>query len=94
MARDDRRAPGGLEGLSRDEEIDRRVLLDQVAALRFDEEELDELSWSPITYSYLLGGGLFALLQPRVRAARGSACQRRRAAWRAFPPSSMRRGPT
>ena len=50
------------EGLSRDEEIDRRVLLDQVDALRFDEEELDELSWSPIVYSYLLGGGLFSLL--------------------------------
>jgi uncharacterized protein (DUF885 family) len=43
-------------------EIDRRVLIDQVDALRFDEEELDELSWSPIVYSYLLGGGLFGLL--------------------------------
>jgi uncharacterized protein (DUF885 family) len=38
------------------------VLLDQIDALRFDEEELDELSWSPIVYSYLLGGGLFGLL--------------------------------
>jgi uncharacterized protein (DUF885 family) len=51
-----------LDGLSRDEEIDRRVLLAIIDELRFDEEELDELSWSPITYSYLLGGGLFALL--------------------------------
>jgi uncharacterized protein (DUF885 family) len=50
------------DGLARDEEIDRRVLLGQVDELIFDEEELDELSWSPITYSYLLGGGLFALL--------------------------------
>jgi uncharacterized protein (DUF885 family) len=49
-------------GLSREEEIDRRVLLATIEELRFDEEELDELSWSPITYSYLLGGGLFALL--------------------------------
>ncbi len=48
--------------LSRDEEIDRRVLLRQIDALRFDEEDLDEASWSPIIYSYLLGGGLFSLL--------------------------------
>ena len=47
---------------SRDEEIDRRVLMTQIDALRFDEEDLDELSWSPIVYSYLLGGGLFGLL--------------------------------
>jgi len=50
------------DGLSRDEEIDRRVLIGQIDELRFDEEELDELSWSPIVYSYLLGGGLFGLL--------------------------------
>ena len=50
------------DGLSRDAAIDRRVLLDQIDALRFDDEELDELSWSAITYSYLLGGGLFGLL--------------------------------
>ena len=50
------------DGLSREEEIDRRVLLGVIDELRFDEEELDELSWSPITYSYLLGGGLFSLL--------------------------------
>ena len=50
------------DGLSRDEEIDRRVLLREIDALRFDEEDLDEASWSPIVYSYLLGGGLFALL--------------------------------
>jgi uncharacterized protein (DUF885 family) len=50
------------EGLTRDEGIDRRVLLGTIDELRFDEEELDELSWSPIVYSYLLGGGLFALL--------------------------------
>ncbi|MGH2380133.1 MAG: DUF885 domain-containing protein [Candidatus Limnocylindria bacterium] len=50
------------EGLTRDEEIDRRVLLTQIDELRFDEEDLDEASWSPIVYSYLLGGGLFALV--------------------------------
>ncbi len=51
-----------MENLSRDEEIDRRVLLATIDELVFDEEELDELSWSPITYSYLFGGGLFGLL--------------------------------
>ena len=50
------------DGLTREEEIDRRVLLGTIDELRFDEEDLDELSWSPIVYSYLLGGGLFALL--------------------------------
>jgi uncharacterized protein (DUF885 family) len=50
------------DGLSREEEIDRRVLLGTIDELRFEEEDLDELSWSPIVYSYLLGGGLFALL--------------------------------
>jgi uncharacterized protein (DUF885 family) len=50
------------DGLSRDEAIDRRVLLGELDAMRFELEELDELSWNPLTYGYLLGGGLFALL--------------------------------
>jgi uncharacterized protein (DUF885 family) len=50
------------DGLSREEEIDRRVLVATIDELRFDEEELDELSWNPISYTYLLGGGLFGLL--------------------------------
>ena len=51
------------DGLSREEEeVDQRVLLGTIDELRFDEEDLDEPSWSPIVYSYLLGGGLFALL--------------------------------
>jgi uncharacterized protein (DUF885 family) len=50
------------DGLSPEEEIDRRVLLATIDELRFDEEDLDELSWSPIVYTYLLGGGLFGLL--------------------------------
>ena len=59
---DARAALESTDGLSREEEIDRRVLLDTIDELRFDEEELDELSWSPITYSYMLGAGLFGLL--------------------------------
>ncbi|HET8777837.1 MAG TPA: DUF885 family protein, partial [Candidatus Limnocylindria bacterium] len=51
-----------LDGLSREEEIDRRVLVATIDEMRFEEEDLDEASWSAITYSYLLGGGLFALL--------------------------------
>jgi uncharacterized protein (DUF885 family) len=51
-----------LDGLSREEEIDRRVLLGVIDELRFDAEDLDELSWNAIVYSYLLGGGLFSLL--------------------------------
>ena len=51
-----------MDGLGHDDEIDRRVLLASMEEMIFDEEELDEPSWSPIVYSYLLGGGLFALL--------------------------------
>jgi uncharacterized protein (DUF885 family) len=50
------------DGLSREEEIDRRVLLAAIDELIFDEEDLDELSWSAISYSYLIGAGLFGLL--------------------------------
>ena len=57
-----RRRLEALDGLGREEEIDRRVLVATVDELRFEEEELDEASWSPIVYVYLLGGGLFSLL--------------------------------
>lgn len=59
---DMRRSIEAAEGLTPDDEIDRRVLLGTIDEARFDEEDLDELSWSPIVYSYMLGGGLFALL--------------------------------
>ncbi|MEP6681250.1 MAG: DUF885 family protein, partial [Chloroflexota bacterium] len=45
-----------------DEAIDRDVLLTQIDALRFDEEELREHSWNAIAYVYLFGTGLFGLL--------------------------------
>jgi uncharacterized protein (DUF885 family) len=48
--------------LTPDEAIDRRVLLTQIDALRFDDEELDEHSWSAISYVYLFGTGLFGPL--------------------------------
>ena len=49
-------------GLDREQGIDRRVLLTQIDELRFDEEELDELAWNAVVYTYLFGGGLFSLL--------------------------------
>ena len=70
------RGPGRASAAS--EEIDRRVLLGVIDELRFEEEELDELSWSPISYSYILGSGLFSLLsrefaplQARLASAAG-----------------------
>src|ERR687895_2804446 len=56
-----------LEGLdtatlSRDDAFDRRILLDEIDNLRFNEEELDELHWNPIAYTYIFGTGLFSLL--------------------------------
>ena len=50
------------DALSRDEAIDRRILLESLAAMRFVEETLDEASWNPMTYVYLFGNGLFSLL--------------------------------
>jgi len=50
------------DALSRDDAIDRRILLENLAAIRFAEETLDEGSWNPMTYVYLFGNGLFMLL--------------------------------
>jgi len=48
--------------LSRDEAIDRGILLENMAAMRFSAEVLREHEWNPLAYVYLLGGGLFGLL--------------------------------
>jgi uncharacterized protein (DUF885 family) len=48
--------------LTHDEAIDRRILLENLAAMRFGEETLREASWNPLSYVYLLGSGLFALV--------------------------------
>ncbi|MGH2455240.1 MAG: DUF885 domain-containing protein [Candidatus Limnocylindria bacterium] len=50
------------DALDRDEAIDHRILLENLAAARFSEETLDEGSWNPLGYVYLWGNGLFALL--------------------------------
>jgi uncharacterized protein (DUF885 family) len=64
--------------LTRDEQIDRRILADHLAAFMFFEETLDEASWNPLSYVYLFGAGLFSLLarefappDERLRSAAG-----------------------
>lgn len=44
------------------EDVDRQVLLLELAAQRFAEEDLREETWSPLEWVYLLGGGIFPLL--------------------------------
>jgi uncharacterized protein (DUF885 family) len=48
--------------LSRDDAIDRELLLRELAAQRFAETELREEAWNPLEWVYLVGGGLFPLL--------------------------------
>lgn len=48
--------------LSRDEAIDRRILLENLAAGRFAADELREAEWNPMTYVYLFGSALFTML--------------------------------
>ncbi len=50
------------DSLTPDERIDRQLLLSELAALRFDESDLREACWDPLSYVYLLGGGIFPLL--------------------------------
>ena len=49
-------------GLSRDEAIDRELVLGELDAMRFGETELLEDAWDPLGWVYLLGDGLFTLL--------------------------------
>ena len=48
--------------LSRDEAIDRDLVVGELEAMRFGETELHEDSWDPLAWVYLLGDGLFTLL--------------------------------
>jgi uncharacterized protein (DUF885 family) len=47
--------------LSADERVDRDLLLDELASLRFSDTELREDAWSPMAWVYLIGEGLFRL---------------------------------
>jgi len=51
--------PGGL---TPDEAIDRRILLENIAAMRFFADELREPEWNPMSYVYLFGSALFTML--------------------------------
>ena len=48
--------------LSRDERADRDTLVGELEAMRFRDLELLEDRWDPLSWIYLLGGGLFPLL--------------------------------
>jgi uncharacterized protein (DUF885 family) len=48
--------------LDRDEAIDRDLILLDLAAQRFADEDLQEERWNPLDWVYLLGDGLFLLL--------------------------------
>ncbi|HVM29400.1 MAG TPA: DUF885 domain-containing protein [Candidatus Limnocylindrales bacterium] len=48
--------------LSRDERIDRGIVLGAIDEMEFSEAELREAAWDPLTYVYIAGSGLFALL--------------------------------
>lgn len=48
--------------LTHDEAIDRRILLENLAAMRFITDELREPEWNPLYYVYLFGGAIFTML--------------------------------
>lgn len=48
--------------LKRDDAIDRRILLENLAAMRFFADELREPEWNPMSYVYLFGSALFTML--------------------------------
>jgi hypothetical protein len=45
-----------------DDAIDRDLLLSEIEALRFEETDLREDRWDPLSWVYLLGAGIFPLL--------------------------------
>lgn len=51
-----------LDGLSTDDSVDRDLVLGRLAAMRFDAETLRDDAADPMTWVYVLGGGLFSLL--------------------------------
>jgi uncharacterized protein (DUF885 family) len=48
--------------LTTDEAIDRDLVLLELTAARFADEELREEAWNPLEWIYVVGGGLFPLL--------------------------------
>jgi uncharacterized protein (DUF885 family) len=52
----------GDEELTPDERIDRDLVLKELDAARFHETRLRQETWDPLSWVYLLGGGIFPLL--------------------------------
>ncbi len=48
--------------LSAAERIDRGIVLEAIDSFEFDEAELRQQAWDPLTYVHLVGSGLFGLL--------------------------------
>src|SRR5262245_21234844 len=48
--------------MTRDEAIDRDIVVGELESLRFSEAELREDAWNPLAWIYLLGEGIFPLL--------------------------------
>jgi uncharacterized protein (DUF885 family) len=50
------------DDLTRDERVDRDLLLLELDGIRFAETELRQEAWDPLEWVYLLGGGIFPLI--------------------------------
>jgi uncharacterized protein (DUF885 family) len=48
--------------LDRDEDVDRRLLLQVLDEIHFNDTELLQLAWDPLEWVYVLGGGIFPLI--------------------------------
>ncbi|HEY7827910.1 MAG TPA: hypothetical protein VIB99_06730, partial [Candidatus Limnocylindrales bacterium] len=48
--------------LDRDEDVDRRLLLQVLDEILFNDTELLQLAWDPLEWVYILGGGIFPLI--------------------------------
>ncbi len=48
--------------LDRDDAVDRRLLLEVLDEMRFEDEELQPLAWDALEWVYILGGGIFPLI--------------------------------
>ena len=58
----DRFAGLSADELTRDDAIDRDILVEVIDRVLFEQEELQDHRWDALGYVYLAGGGLFALL--------------------------------
>ena len=50
------------DDLTRDERVDRDLLLSELDGIRFAETDLRQEAWDPLEWVYLLGGGIFPLI--------------------------------